>query len=65
MIAEARIELSRETEVRILSRIVDAMLTVQTDLASASGEQWSHILLDSCREQKRSSSHRRLAASSC
>ena len=41
-----------ETEVNILSRIVDAMLAVQTDLQGATVDQWTRTLVDSCRRQK-------------
>ncbi len=36
-----------------LAQIIDAMLAVETDLQDATAEQWSQILLDSCRRRKR------------
>jgi hypothetical protein len=41
-----------QAEVNILSRIVDAMLAVQTDLQGTTVDDWSRTLLDSCRQQK-------------
>jgi hypothetical protein len=49
-----RTKLSQEMETRILSRIVDAMLAVQDELEDADDGQWSRILVDACRQEKRS-----------
>jgi hypothetical protein len=51
-----------EEETRVLGRIIDAMLAVQTDLQNASVEQWSKTLLDACRRQKRLASVSRMRA---
>lgn len=40
-------------EARILSQIVDAILEASGELQSASGDDWSSILVDSCRRKKR------------
>ena len=44
---------SAEREHIRLAQIIDAMLAVETDLQAATVEQWSQILLDSCRRRKR------------
>ena len=41
-----------DAETKILSRIVDAMLAAQADLQTATGEEWTRTLVDSCRRQK-------------
>ncbi len=45
-----------DTETNILSRIVDAMLAVQTDLQDATVEEWTRTLVASCRQRKGSAS---------
>ena len=40
-------------EVRILSQIVDAIVEAAGELQTASAEDWSSILVDSCRRKKR------------
>jgi len=42
-----------DTETKILSRIVDAMLAVQTDLQDATVEEWTRTVVASCRRRKR------------
>ena len=39
-------------EMKILAKIVDAMIAVQSDLQDASVEEWTETLLDSCRRWK-------------
>ena len=41
-----------DADTNILSRIVDAMLAVQSDLQNATGDEWTRTLIDSCRRQK-------------
>ena len=61
-----RIERLHDNETRILARIVDAMLAAQDELEYASPDQWSQILVDSCRRQKRPSRRRRVTmAAAC
>lgn len=40
-------------QTQILSRIVDAMLDAASDLRQASVEDWTRILAEACRRQKR------------
>ena len=51
---ETRTRIGRhlDSETKILSRIVDAMLAVQADLQNATSEEWTRTLVDSCRRQK-------------
>jgi hypothetical protein len=51
---ETRTHNSRQSdaEANILSRIVDAMLAVQDDLQTATVEQWTRTVVNSCRRQK-------------
>jgi hypothetical protein len=51
----------REKETHILSQIVDAMLAAEKDLSGASVDEWTRILVDSCRQQKVDSQDRQLA----
>ena len=44
---------SADRENRRLAQIIEAMLEVETDLQDATVEQWSRILLDSCRRRRR------------
>lgn len=44
---------SAERENSRLAQIIDAMLAVETDLQDTTVDQWSQILLDSCRRRKR------------
>ncbi len=44
---------SANRENRRLAQIIDAMLEVETQLQDTTVEQWSQILLDSCRRRKR------------
>jgi hypothetical protein len=61
-----RSRLAQDTEVRILAHIVDAMLSVQDELAGADDAQWSRILVDACRQEQRSTRPRRPAlAAAC
>jgi hypothetical protein len=48
-----RTKLTQEMETSILSRIVDAMLAVQDELEDADDGEWSRILVDACRQEKR------------
>jgi hypothetical protein len=49
-----------------LARIVDAMLSVQDELADADDVQWSRILAEACRQEKRSArSQRPMLAAAC
>jgi hypothetical protein len=58
--------LAQDTEVRILARIVDAMLSVQDELAEADDAQWTRILVDACRQEKRSARPQRpVLAAAC
>jgi hypothetical protein len=55
-----------ESEANILSRIVDAMLDVQSELEDASVDQWTRTLVASCRRQKRRNGEADVAlASTC
>jgi hypothetical protein len=56
----------RDNETHILGRIVDAMLAAETDLRDATVEEWTHTLVESCRQQKRRYADRGMSvASSC
>ena len=59
-------ESHRDNETHILARIVDAMLAAETDLCDATVEQWTHTLVESCRQQKRRCADQQTSvASSC
>ena len=45
--------IARATERNILDRIVNAMLAAEDQLRDASVQEWSRVLTDSCRKQKR------------
>lgn len=49
---QTRFSRQHDTETKVLSRIVDAMLAVQTDLQDAAEEEWTRTLVASCRQQK-------------
>ena len=46
--------LKYDAETDVLSRIVEAMLSVESDLQDAADDEWSQILAEACRQQKRS-----------
>jgi hypothetical protein len=47
-----RINLQHVDENELLACVVEAMLDAQHDLQDASQDQWSRILVDSCRRRK-------------
>ena len=61
-----RNRLAQDTEVRILARVVDAMLSVQDELVDADDAEWTRILVDACRHEKRATRPRRpVLAAAC
>lgn len=65
---DRRIDITQQhgDETSILNRIVDAMLAVEDDLRDATVEEWTHTLVESCRQQKqRFGDQRTSLASTC
>ena len=53
-----------QDETRMLARVVDAMLAARGELERAAPDQWSRVLLDSCRRQKLRAAERRVPVAS-